>query len=126
MKKKILYSGCWRRKHREVWGQNPGFLAGETHFYKYGLNLHDPDGKTWFYEYDKVQGVYDMKKWTMVNQRFASEGWVYPKRNEEKRKAKILRLVEMWKEKGYKVDDSELKAFINDRTTNETLYMTSK
>lgn len=21
-----------------------------------------------------------MKKWTMVNQRFASEGWVYPKR----------------------------------------------
>ena len=73
------------------------FLAGETHFYKYGLNLHDPDGKAWFYEYDKVQGVYDMKKWTMVNQRFASEGWVYPKRNEEKRKAKILRLVEMWK-----------------------------
>ena len=64
------------------------FLAGETYFYKYGLNLHDPDGKAWFYEYDKVQGVYDMKKWTMVNQRFASEGWVYPKRNEEKRKAK--------------------------------------
>ena len=28
--------------------------------------------------------------------------------------------------KSYKVDDSELKAFINDRTTNETLYMTSK
>ena len=102
------------------------FLAGETHFYKYGLNLHDPDGKALFHEYDKVQDVYDMKKWTMVNQRFASEGWVYPKRNEEKRKAKILRLVEMWKEKGYKVDDSELKAFINDRTTNETLYMTSK
>lgn len=102
------------------------FLAGETYFYKYGLNLHDPDGKAWFYEYDKVQGVYDMKKWTMVNQRFASEGWVYPKRNEEKRKAKILRLVEMWKEKGYQVDNSELQAFINDRTTNETLYMTSK
>lgn len=102
------------------------FLAGETHFYKYGLNLHAHDGKTWFYEYDKVQGVYDMKKWTMVNQRFASEGWVYPKRNEEKRKAKILRLVEMWKEKGYQVDNSELQAFINDRTTNETLYMTSK
>ena len=39
------------------------FLAGETHFYKYGLNLHDPDGKAWFYEYDKVQGVYDMKKY---------------------------------------------------------------
>lgn len=30
------------------------FLAGETYFYKYGLNLHDPDGKAWFYEYDKV------------------------------------------------------------------------
>ena len=67
-----------------------------------------------------------MKKWTMVNQRFASEGWVYPKRNEEKRNAKILRLVEMWKEKGYQVDNSELKEFINDRTTNETLYMTSR
>ena len=43
-----------------------------------------------------------------------------------KKREKILKLVEMWKEKGYKVDDSELKAFINDRTTNETLYMTSK
>lgn len=62
------------------------FLAGETHFYKYGLNLYAPDGKALFYEYDKVQGVYDMKKWTMVNQRFASEGWVYPKRNEDQQK----------------------------------------
>ena len=37
-----------------------------------------------------------------------------------------VRIVKMWKEKGYQVDNSELQAFINDRTTNETLYMTSK
>lgn len=44
----------------------------------------------------------------------------------EMKKREKLRLVEMWKEKGYQVDNSELQAFINDRTTNETLYMTSK